>query len=103
MRRASSFATIVCAVIAGFLGGMASQGLFHVTQVKAETAEAPPQNLQNLPRPKRVVAQRFVLVDADGAVHGEFKMNDGKPEIDLYDKSGKVFWSTNARAILIDK
>jgi hypothetical protein len=30
-------------------------------------------------------------------------MNDGKPEIDLYDKSGKVFWSTNARAILIDK
>jgi hypothetical protein len=36
-------------------------------------------------------------------VHGEFKINDGRPEIDLYDKNGRVFWSTNARMIPIGK
>lgn len=103
MKRVSSFATVACAVIAGFLGGMASQDVFHVTAVKAQTAEPPPRNPQNALRPQRLAAQRFVLVDADGVVHGEFKINDGRPEIDLYDKNGRVFWSTNARMIPIGK
>ena len=46
-----------------------------------------------------VEAENFLLKDAAGAVMGQLTVRDGKAQLDLYDVSGKVTWSTNTRAI----
>lgn len=95
MGNVSSLAALVCAVGAGFLGGAISRNILPVASVQAQMIVPPPQHPDNRPGPHGVVAQRFVLVDAAGTVYGEFKLNGDKPEIDLYDKNGRVLWKTN--------
>ena len=80
MSKFASFFTLLSAVT-GFAGGYAAQ------------LDIPPNQ-----RPHRrsaateVDAQRFVLVDSTGLVTGEIKMNEGEPEIILYDKQGQIAW-----------
>jgi hypothetical protein len=44
-----------------------------------------------------VEAQNFLLKDAAGAVRGQLTVRDGKAQLELYDPTGKVTWSTNTR------
>lgn len=84
---------ILIAALAGFLGGIVPQALFSSRTVHAQTVGPQP-----IPRPgnhissAEVAAQRFLLVDSNGHVFGVIGLNKGKPEIDLYDSSGKVIW-----------
>jgi hypothetical protein len=50
-----------------------------------------------------VEAQNFLLKNAAGAVMGQLTVRDGKAQLDLYDASGKVAWSTNTRAITMGR
>jgi hypothetical protein len=44
-----------------------------------------------------VEAQNFLLKDAAGTVMGQLTVTDGKAQLELYDSTGKVRWSTNTR------
>jgi hypothetical protein len=44
-----------------------------------------------------VDAQSFLLKDAAGVVRGQLTVRDGKAQLELYDPTGKVTWSTNTR------
>jgi len=44
-----------------------------------------------------VEAQNFLLKDAGGTVMGQLTVRDGKAQLELYDPTGKVTWSTNTR------
>lgn len=70
-------------VAAGFLGGALLMAQFE-----------PPSSIRPHKRPAatEVDAQRFVLVDSTGLVTAEMKMEDGEPEIVLYDKAGRIAW-----------
>jgi hypothetical protein len=48
-------------------------------------------------RDTTVEAQNFLLKDAAGAVRGRLTVRDGKAQLELYDPTGKVTWSTNTR------
>jgi hypothetical protein len=48
-------------------------------------------------RATTVEAQDFLLKDAAGRVLGQLSVRDGKPQLELYDASGKVTWSTSTR------
>ena len=74
--------TVTLAVIAGFVGGSASQRIF----------QAPGVNAQAQTSVQEVRASKFSLVDSAGKVQGEFRLNRGKPEIALYDEDGKIAW-----------
>jgi hypothetical protein len=50
-------------------------------------------------RDATVEAQNFLLKDAAGTVMGQLTVRDGKAQLELYDASGKVTWSTNTRGI----
>jgi hypothetical protein len=50
-------------------------------------------------RATTVEAQDFLLKDAAGTVMGQLTVRDGKPQLELYDASGKVTWSTNTRGL----
>lgn len=50
-------------------------------------------------RSTTVEAQNFVLKDSSGAVMGQLTVKDGKAQLDLYDGSGKLAWSTNTRTM----
>ena len=50
-------------------------------------------------RDATVEAQNFLLKDAAGTVMGQLTVRDGKGQLELYDASGKVTWSTNTRGI----
>jgi hypothetical protein len=50
-------------------------------------------------RATTVEAQDFLLKDAAGTVMGQLTVRDGKAQLELYDASGKVTWSTSTRGI----
>ncbi len=69
-----------------------SQALLSPTLLKAQALRPQPDRPHKRDAATEVEAQRFVLVDASGLVQGEFKLEDGEPEIVLYDKDGKAVW-----------
>ncbi|MBV9266736.1 MAG: hypothetical protein JO061_11260 [Acidobacteriaceae bacterium] len=102
-----AFATTLAAIASGFVGGIASNSIFATRPVHAQVQVEPPDALgpnSPIPRPHtrtapgEVTAERFVLVDRDGNVYGVIGMNGDHPEIDFYDKSGKVIWRAPFRA-----
>jgi hypothetical protein len=50
-----------------------------------------------------VEAQNFLLKDAAGTVMGQLTVRDGKAQLELYDPTGKVTWSTNSREIILSR
>jgi hypothetical protein len=75
---------------AGLLGGVLSH---YVALEPVHAAQAAPV------APKEVRAQNFVLVNGDGSPAGLFGFDlAGKPTITLYDRAGKVVWSTDGKA-----
>jgi hypothetical protein len=77
--------------IVGFLV-LLTVGFSRTANVTAE------QKVQDAPmRATTVEAQKFLLKDAVGTLMGELTISDGKPVLGLYDRSGKVTWSTNTR------
>lgn len=81
MKKAFSPAIIVLAVAAGFGGGIASQWLLPTPLVHAQVQS-----------PRRMTAQRFVVVDSKGVTRGEFKVDGEQPQIILYNQDGSVAW-----------
>jgi hypothetical protein len=74
---------------AGLLGGLLSH---YVSPVLVHAAQAAPP-------PKEVRAQSFLLVNDDGSPAGLFGFDlNGHPNIKLFDRTGKVTWSTDVRA-----
>jgi hypothetical protein len=75
---------------AGLLGGVLSH---YVAPEPVHAAQAAPA------APKEVRAQNFVLVNGDGSPAGLFGFDlAGKATITLYDRAGKVVWSTDGKA-----
>ena len=87
MKKVFSPVVILCAVSAGFLGGVASQWWRPMQTVSAQ-----------LQAPRQMQAQRFVLVDPNGRTRGEFRMEGAQPEIVLYDRDGSVAWKVTAQS-----
>jgi hypothetical protein len=91
---------IALAFAAGLLGGVASRWLVPTPVVLAQT---------QAPAPKDVRAQRFTLVNEDGAILGMFGIDQGlervngkrggNPVIKLFDQSGKETWSAGGSQI----
>lgn len=76
---------------AGLLGGLLSHYVAPEMVHAAQVAPAPP--------PKEVRAENFVLVNGDGSPAGLFGFDlNGRPIIKLFDRTGKVVWSTDIRA-----
>jgi hypothetical protein len=74
---------------AGLLGGLVSH------YIAPEMVHA----AQVAPAPKEIRAQTFVLVHEDGSPAGLFGVDlNGRANIELFDRAGKVIWSTDARA-----
>ena len=77
--------------IVGFLL-LLTVGLARTANVTAQ------QKSQAAPvRGTTVEAQSFLLKDPAGTVMGQLTVRDGKAQLELYDPSGKVTWSTNTR------
>jgi hypothetical protein len=71
---------------------LAIVGFSRTANVKAQ------QRSQSEPaRGTTVEAQNFLLKDATGAVRGQLTVRDSKAQLELYDSTGKVTWSTNTR------
>ena len=84
--------TTLCAAAAGFVGGIASQATLSPQVVHAQTAHpvqppAPERSAAN-----QLTSQRFTMVDPQGHVRGEIKLENGNPEIVLYAADGQVAW-----------
>jgi hypothetical protein len=79
-------------VAAGLVGGFLSQALLSPGLLMAQFQTPPSIRPHNRPAATEVDAQRFVLVDPSGVVNGEIKIDDGEPEIVLYDKKGHIAW-----------
>lgn len=47
---------------------------------------------------KTLEAQAFKLKDADGTLRGLLGVKDGKANLELYDRLGRVTWSSGVRA-----
>jgi len=78
--------SIAAGLPGGFLSHYISPGLVH-----AQTQAAPP--------PKEIKAQSFVLVNGDGSPAGLFGFDeDGKANVILLDKTGKVVWTASGKA-----
>jgi hypothetical protein len=72
----------------GLLGGCLSHYVF---PERVQAAQLAP--------PKQVMAQSFMLVNSDGSPAGLFGFDlRGRPEIELFDSTGKVVWSTQGTA-----
>lgn len=68
----------------GLLGGCLSHYLF---SERVQAAQVAP--------PKQIKAQSFVLVNDDGSPAGVFGFDrQGRPDVMLFDNTGKVVWST---------
>ena len=77
--------SLAAGLLGGFLSHYASPELVH-----AQTKTVPSPEIK---------AQRFVLVNDDGSTAGFFGFDqDGKANVVLLDKTGKVVWSANGRA-----
>jgi hypothetical protein len=86
--------SIAAGLLGGFLSHYVSPDLVH-----AQTQAAPPAQTQPAPPPKEIKAQRFVLVNNDGSPAGLFGFDqDGKANVVLLDKTGKVVWSASGKA-----
>ena len=73
---------------AGLLGGMLAH---YVSPELVHAAQAAPT--------KEVRAQSFVLVNGDGSPAGLFGFDRaGHPNVMLFDRAGKVIWSTDGKA-----
>lgn len=84
--------TALLSVLAGFAGAFLAQWFVSPTPAYGQLLIPPPSRPERRPAATEVDAQRFVLVDAAGTVMAEIKMNNGLPEIVLYDKEGRVGW-----------
>jgi hypothetical protein len=82
--------TTLCAIGAGFAGGFASQAFLSSPVVHAQTAHSGPPSPERS-APSEIRAERFVMVDANGNVRGEFKTEKGDPEIILYYADGRTW------------
>jgi hypothetical protein len=80
----STKTTLVLALAAGFLGGIASQ---HIA--------LPPVFAQSqTPIPTEIRAQSFVIVDGNGKPRGAFGVDrKGDPMIELTDQDGYPMWT----------
>ena len=68
----------------GLLGGCLSHYVFPEMVQAAQTAP-----------PSQIKAQSFVLVNSGGSTAGIFGFDQqGRPNVILYDNTGKVVWST---------
>jgi hypothetical protein len=50
-------------------------------------------------RAKTVEAETFLLKDSGGITRGELTVTNGIPVLQLYNATGKVFWSTVPRVV----
>jgi hypothetical protein len=78
----STRTTLILAVAAGFIGGIASQHLALITVFAKEPA----------PAAKEVRAEKFVIVDQNGLPRGAFGINpkDGWPTIEFNDEKNEL-------------
>ncbi|HXJ17960.1 MAG TPA: hypothetical protein VNM68_12280 [Candidatus Polarisedimenticolia bacterium] len=84
----------VLALVAGFLGGIASQYVSPAL-VRADV---------RIPPVQQVIARKFVLVNEHDTTAGVFGFEgDGNPSITLYDAQGQVIWSTKVRVQKIER
>ncbi|MDQ2777080.1 MAG: hypothetical protein M3Y57_19490 [Acidobacteriota bacterium] len=83
--------TTLCAIAAGFAGGFASQTFLSSPVVHAQTAHIEPPSTPEKSAPSEIRAERFVMVDANGNIRGEFKTEKGNPEIVLYYADGRTW------------
>lgn len=90
MHRFLSSGTLL-SIAAGLCGGFAAQVLLSPAPLLAELLP-PAMRPHKRPAATEVDAQHFVLVDSSGLVTAEIKLNEGEPEIVLYDKDGRVAW-----------
>jgi len=60
------------------------------------TAQEKPQKLSL--HVMTIEARTFILKDASGTVRGRMTVDDGEAELELYDTTGKVTWSTGLAA-----
>jgi hypothetical protein len=75
-------------IVAGLFGGLLS----HYVWPQPVQAQIQLQ----IPAPKEVRAQSFVLVDDKGKVQGVFTFNEptnGRPSVELFDGNGREIWS----------
>jgi hypothetical protein len=73
---------------AGLLGGCLSH---YIAPRSVQAAQVVPA--------REIRAQRFVLVNGDGSPAGLFGFDrEGRPDIVLYDNTGKAVWSTRGNA-----
>jgi hypothetical protein len=73
-------------IAAGLFGGLLSHYVWP-QPVRAQV---------QLPAPKAVRAQNFVLADDKGKVQGVFTFNEptkGRPSVELFDGNGREIWS----------
>ena len=87
----SLLTTILCAIVAGFAGGFASQAFLSSPVAHAQTAHIEPPAPPERSAPREIRAERFVMVDANGNLRGEFKTEKGNPEIILYYADGRTW------------
>jgi len=84
-RRLNLGLSLAAGLLGGFLSHYVSPLLVH-----AQTQPAPP---------KEIKAQSFALVNKDGSPAGLFGFDrDGRPNVLLFDKTGKVVWSAHGDA-----
>jgi hypothetical protein len=84
-------ANLTLALACGLLGGVLSRYLTPIPVF----AQA------QLPAPKEVRAQSFVLVNKEGTVLGRIGFDPGGlPNITLVDEDGRTIWSTKERLVL---
>lgn len=84
--------TALLSSVAGFFGGAVFDWAVSPRVAHAQIYSQTPSRPQNRPAATEVDAQNFVLVDSNGKVQAEIKMEDDEPEIILYDKKGRVGW-----------
>ena len=80
------------ALIAGFAGGGISQSLWSPLAVHAQTARLAPAPAPETREPRELRAKRFVLVDPEGTVRGELKLDKDNPALVFYGADGDVIW-----------
>jgi hypothetical protein len=84
----------VLALVAGFLGGIASQYVSPAL-VRAQVRTTPM---------KVISARKFVLLNEQGTTSGVFGFDgNSNPSITLYDAQGQVIWSTKIRVQKIER
>jgi len=76
----------------GVLLGLLILGISVAANVRAQ------QNAEPI-RATTVESQHFVLRDAAGSVMGQLTVKDGTAQLELFDSTGRLTWSTNQRGM----